>query len=84
MAYSGMLYRFFRTLGKPPGPSNGAGGLVYVHGTGHSGKSPSSVTINARIVCLSSFYRFLIWMSLVSANPCDQLESQLACMCGPS
>ncbi|MCH7616169.1 MAG: tyrosine-type recombinase/integrase [Nitrospinae bacterium] len=32
------------------------------------------VTINARIACVSSFYRFLIRMSLVSANPCDQLE----------
>ena len=39
-----------------------------------SGKKPSSVTIGARIACLSSFYRFLIRMSLVSANPCDQLE----------
>ncbi|MDA1129730.1 MAG: tyrosine-type recombinase/integrase, partial [Chloroflexi bacterium] len=33
-----------------------------------------SVTINARIACLSSFYRFLIRMSLINANPCDQLE----------
>ena len=46
----------------------------YAHGIGLSGKKPSSVTINARIACLSSFYRFLIRMSLVSANPCDQLE----------
>ena len=46
----------------------------YAHGTGLSGKKPSSVTIGARIACLSSFYRFLIRMSLVSANPCDKLE----------
>ena len=46
----------------------------YAHGTGLSGNKPSSVTINARIACLSSFYRFLIRMGQVSANPCDQLE----------
>ncbi|MFQ6028915.1 MAG: tyrosine-type recombinase/integrase, partial [Dehalococcoidia bacterium] len=28
----------------------------------------------ARIACISSFYRFLIRMGLVAANPCDQLE----------
>ena len=36
----------------------------YGHGTGLSGKKPSSVTIGARIACLSSFYRFLIRMGL--------------------
>ena len=41
---------------------------------GLSGKKPSSVTIGARIACLSSFYRFLIRRSLVNANPCDKLE----------
>ena len=40
-AYSGMLYRFFGTLGKPPDG--------YAHGTGLSGKKPSSDTINARM-----------------------------------
>ena len=42
----------------------------YVHGTGLPGKKPLSVTIGARIACLSSFYRFLIRMGLVTANPC--------------
>ena len=32
------------------------------------------MTIGARIACLSSFYRFLIRMSLAASNPCDQLE----------
>ena len=73
-AYSGMLYRFFGTLGKPPGQVRSAGIFDYAHGNGLSGKKPSSVTIGARIACLSSFYRFLIRMSLVSANPCDHLE----------
>ncbi len=73
-AYSGMLYRFFGALGKPPDPVTATEILGYAHGTGLFGKKPSSVTIGARIACLSSFYRFLIRMSLVSANPCDQLE----------
>ena len=73
-AYSGMLYRFFGTLGKPPDQVVATEIFGYAHGIGLSGKKPSSVTINARIACLSSFYRFLIRMSLVSANPCDQLE----------
>ncbi len=73
-AYSGMLYRFFGTLGKPPDQVTATEVFGYAHGTGLSGKKPSSVTIGARIACLSSFYRFLIRMSLVSANPCDQLE----------
>ena len=73
-AYSGMLYRFFGTLGKPPDKVTAPEVLGYAHGTVPSGKKPSSVTINARIACLSSFYRFLIRMSLVRANPCDQLE----------
>ena len=73
-AYSGMLYHFFGTLAKPPDQVMATEVFAYAHGNGLSGKKPSSVTINARIACLSSFYRFLIRMSLVSANPCDQLE----------
>ena len=74
LAYSGMLYRFFGTLGKSPDQVTATEIFGYAHGNGLSGKTPSSVTINARIACLSSFYRFLIRMSLISANPCDQLE----------
>ena len=73
-AYSGMLYRFFATLGKPPDQATATEVFGYSHGTGVSGNKPSSVTINARIACLSSFYRFLIRMNLISANPCDQIE----------
>ena len=73
-AYSGMLYRFFGNLGKPPDQVTATEIFGYAHGIGLSGKKPSSITINARIACLSSFYRFLIRMSLISANPCDQLE----------
>ena len=73
-AYSGMLYRFFSTLGKPPDQVTATEIFGYAHGNGLSGKKPSSVTIGARIACLSSFYRFLIRMSLVAVNPCDRLE----------
>ena len=59
-AYSGMLYRFFGTLGKPPNKVTAPDVFGYAHSVGLSGKKPSSVTINARIACLSSFYRFLI------------------------
>ena len=74
VAYSGMLYRFFGRLRKPPDEVTATEVFCYAHAIGLSGKKSSSVTINARIACLSSFYHFLIRMSLVSANPCDQLE----------
>ena len=73
-AYSGMLYRFFGTLGKPPDEVTATEIFGNAHGIGLSGNKPFSITIGARIACLSSFYRFLIRMALVSANPCDQLE----------
>ena len=73
-AYSRMLYRFFGTLGKAPDQVTATEVFGYADGTGLSGKMSSSVTKGARIACLGSFYRFLIRMSLVSANPCDQLE----------
>ena len=69
-----MLYRFFGTLGKPPDQVTATEIFGYAHALGLSGKKPSSVTIGARIACLSSFYRFLIRMSLVTGNPCDKLE----------
>ena len=48
------------------------------------GRKPSSVTVAARIACLSSFYRFLIRMGLVTANPCDKLERPRATPAPPS
>ena len=73
-AYSGMLCRFFITPGQPLDQVTAPEVFSYAHGTGLSGKKPSSVTIGARIACLSSFYRFLIPLGLVSGNPWDQLE----------
>ena len=64
-----------RYTGQAPQLSNGYGSLwLRPRQRSLRQKKPSSVTINARIACLSSFYRFLDRMSLVSGNPCDQLE----------
>ena len=73
-AYSRMLFQFFGSLGKRPDEVTSPEVFSYAHSIGISGKKPSSVTIAARIACLSSFYRFLIRMSLVASNPCDKLE----------
>ncbi len=73
-SYSRMLYRFFDTIGKPPDQVEASEVFGYAHGIGLSGKQPSSTTVGARMACISSFYRFLIRMGLVNANPCDQLE----------
>ena len=72
--YSRMLWPFFADLGKTPDRVLPADVLAWAHGVGKSGRTPSAVTIGARIACLSSFYRFLIRMGLVTANPCDALQ----------
>jgi len=72
--YSRMLQHFFGRAGKTPDQVKSPEVLAWAHGVGLSGRSPSSVTIGARIACLSSFYRFLIRMGMVASNPCDALE----------
>jgi site-specific recombinase XerD len=73
-AYSRMLLRFFGALCKTPEAVSSQEVFAYAHSIGLSGKKPSSVTVAARIACLSSFYRFLIRMEMVTSNPCDKLE----------
>ena len=73
-SYSRMLQHFFGRLGKPPDQVTSQEVFVWAYGKGLSGKEPSAVTIGARMACLSSFYRFLIRMEIVSSNPCDALE----------
>jgi site-specific recombinase XerD len=73
-AYSRMLYHFFGPLGKTPDKVSSQEVFAYAHSVGLSVKKPSSVTVAARIACLSSFYRFLIRMEMLTANPCDKLE----------
>ncbi len=72
--YSRMLQHFFGRLGKPPDEVTSPEVFAWAHGKGLSGREPSSVTIGARMACLSSFYKFLIRMEIVSSNPCDALE----------
>jgi len=74
VGYSRMLQHFFGTIGKPPDRITGQDVFAWAYGTGLSGKPPSSVTIGARLACLSSFYRFLIRMDAMASNPCDALE----------
>ncbi len=73
-SYSRMLQHFFGRAGKSPDQITSPEVLAYAHGIGLSGRTPSAITIGARIACLSSFYRFLIRMGAVPSNPCDALE----------
>jgi site-specific recombinase XerD len=72
--YSRMLQDFFGRLGKQPDKVTSQDIFVYAHGQGLSGKQPSAITRGARIVCISSFYHFLIRMDIVPSNPCDKLQ----------
>ena len=69
-----MLHHFFGHAGKAPDEVTSQDVFACAYGTGVSGKQPLSITIGARIACLSSFYRFLIRMKVVSSNPRDALE----------
>jgi site-specific recombinase XerC len=72
--YSRMLQHCFGTIGKPPDKLTSQEVFAWAYGTGLSGKQPSSVTIGARLACLSSFFHFLIRMEAITSNPCDALE----------
>jgi len=73
-SYSRMLRDFFGRAAAAPDEVKSSNVLEWAHGRGLSGRIPSSVTVGARIACVSSFYRFLIRMGLVTSNPCDVLE----------
>jgi site-specific recombinase XerD len=73
-AYAGMLRDFFGRASKTPDTVGPQDAFAWAYGVGLSGKPPSPTTINARIACLSSYYRFLIRMGAVTSNPCEQLE----------
>src|SRR5487761_2362348 len=72
--YSRMLQHFFGVVGKTPDAVTSADVMGWAYGKGLSGREPSAITIGARVACLSSFYHFLIRMSILAANPCDALE----------
>ena len=73
-SYSRMLNDFFGRSGKTPTKSirrmSSPGPTAPVF----RARQPGSITIGARLACLSSFYRFLIRMKVVASNPCDALE----------
>jgi site-specific recombinase XerD len=73
-SYSRMLDHFWSSIAKSPDEVTAPEVFSWAHGIGLSGKRPSSVTIGARIACLSSFYRFLIRMGLLVGNPCEAIE----------
>src|SRR5450830_82957 len=73
-SYSRMLQHFFGRIGKTPDQVSSPDVLAWAHGVGLSGREPSTVTVGARTACLSSFYKFLIRMGTMTANPCDALE----------
>ena len=72
--YSRMLQHFFGQVAKTPDVVTSADVMGWAYGKGLSGREPSAVTIGARTACLSSFYKFLIRMAILQANPCDALE----------
>ena len=72
-SYARMLWPFLERFGSPDQVTP-AHVLAWAYGTGASGREPSSATVGARIACLSSYFRFLIRMTITTANPCDALE----------
>jgi hypothetical protein len=58
----------------PPLRLHAHGPELLAHGRGLSDREPGSITIGARIACVSSFYKFLIRMGTLTSNPCDALE----------
>jgi site-specific recombinase XerD len=73
-SYSRMLQHFFGRSGRTPDAVTSQDVFAWAYAMGLSGKRSSSVTIGAHIACLSSFFRFLIRMKVVAANPSDALE----------
>jgi integrase/recombinase XerC len=73
-AYSRMLNEFFGRASKTPDQVTSADAFGWAYGTGLSGKEPGSVTIGARLACLSSYFKFLIRMKVLPSNPCDALD----------
>jgi site-specific recombinase XerD len=82
-AYSRTLQQLFGTLGKTPDHVAPPDVFAFAHGIGPSGRKPAAITVGARLACISSFYRFLMRMGLVTSNPCDQLERPRAAPSAP-
>jgi hypothetical protein len=59
------LQDFFGRTGKTPDQVSSQDVFAWAYGVDLSGKQPGSITIGARLACLSSFYRLLIRMKVV-------------------
>jgi len=69
-----MLRDFFGRAGRTPDAVGPQEAFAWAYGMGLSGRQPSATSINARIACLSSYYRFLVRREMVTSNPCERLE----------
>jgi integrase/recombinase XerD len=68
-----VLQQFFGLAHKTPDQITSPEVFSWAHGIGLSGKRPSAITIGDRLACLSSFYKVLIRMGLMAANPCEAI-----------
>ncbi len=73
-SYYRTLRHFFGSLQKAPDQVSAQDVFSFAHGVGLSGREPSPVTVGARLSCISSFFKFLIRLDLLKANPCDPVE----------
>ena len=73
-SYYRTLRHFFGGLHKSPDQITSRDVFSFAHGIGLSGREPSPVTVGARLSCISSFFKFLIRMDVLKANPCDPVE----------
>ncbi len=73
-SYSRILNHFFGGLGKSPDLVSSPEVMSFCFGKGLSGREPAAITIGNRVATISSFYRFLIRMGMLTSNPCDALE----------
>ena len=73
-SYYRTLRHFFGGLHKSPDQVTSRDVFSFAHGIGLSGREPSAVTVGARLSCISSFFKFLIRLDLLKANPCDPVE----------
>ncbi|MCY4109318.1 MAG: tyrosine-type recombinase/integrase [Chloroflexi bacterium] len=73
-SYYRTLRHFFGSIQKSPDQVSPQDVFCFAHGVGLSGREPSPTTVSARICCLSSFYKFLIRLDLLTSNPCDPVD----------
>lgn len=73
-SHAGLLRQFFGVTVKAPDQVTSQDVFTWAYANGPSGRVPTANTIAARIAGVSSFYRFLIRLGLLHANPCDALE----------